>query len=249
MSIIYVSNNFHFSAHRLFSYVFFVLIFNLHAQEGNPSLPKDFPLHVCSGSVKNEKIGMSWKDSNGSHIKSVDRLLKSSQKKITCATNAGIYTQEFRPLGLYIENGKKLVPLNTRKNAYGNFYLEPNGVFFITNNTVQISTTEKYPKDDSEVLYATQSGPILIINKKINKIFDKSSGSRLIRNAVCTRSNSEMIIAVSKIDMNFYELADYLLKIGCVDALYLDGAISYMYPYESSNKENLFGPFIWISSR
>ena len=54
-------------------------------------------------------------------------------RELLFATNAGIYDREFRPLGLYIEEGVTLRPLNTSRGApgSGNFAIQPNGVFYV----------------------------------------------------------------------------------------------------------------------
>ena len=170
-------------------------------------------LQTCKGNIDSDKIAMSWLDKDGHKIKYFESLLKNlNSKKIKCAMNGGIYNQEFHPLGLYAESGKILSKLNTRKNAYGNFYLQPNGIFFITKNSVGIMSTEKYLISKPNLMYATQSGPILFLNKKINTLFTKTSNNRLLRNAVCTLSNKEVLFAITKRDMNFYELSDELLR-------------------------------------
>jgi uncharacterized protein YigE (DUF2233 family) len=48
---------------------------------------------------------------------------------IAFAINGGMYDTGSEPIGYYVEDGKRLHPLNTRE-AGGNFYLKPNGVFF-----------------------------------------------------------------------------------------------------------------------
>jgi uncharacterized protein YigE (DUF2233 family) len=45
------------------------------------------------------------------------------------ATNAGMYTRDNSPKGLYVEKGKELVPIDLKMNKPGNFYLQPNGCF------------------------------------------------------------------------------------------------------------------------
>jgi uncharacterized protein YigE (DUF2233 family) len=44
--------------------------------------------------------------------------------------NAGMYHEDFSPVGLYVEDGKEIAPLNTA-DAPGNFFMKPNGVFFV----------------------------------------------------------------------------------------------------------------------
>ena len=58
--------------------------------------------------------------------------LESKDKKLVFAMNGGMYLKDFYPQGLYIEDGGRWQILNNKKSNYGNFYLRPNGVFYIT---------------------------------------------------------------------------------------------------------------------
>lgn len=49
--------------------------------------------------------------------------------------SAGMYKADYMPLGLFVENNITLSPLD-RSDGNGNFYLKPDGVFFITQNNV-----------------------------------------------------------------------------------------------------------------
>lgn len=55
--------------------------------------------------------------------------LTPSDKQLLFAVNGGMFKEDRSPLGLYVEDGKELAPLNTELEGYGNFYLQPNGVF------------------------------------------------------------------------------------------------------------------------
>ena len=52
-------------------------------------------------------------------------------KELVFAMNGGMYLPNLSPQGLYIENGKVIKQLDKTQEAYGNFYLQPNGVFLI----------------------------------------------------------------------------------------------------------------------
>ena len=47
--------------------------------------------------------------------------------------NGGMYTEERSPVGLFIKEGKIIKTVNKSKGT-GNFYLQPNGIFYITND-------------------------------------------------------------------------------------------------------------------
>lgn len=168
-------------------------------------------------------------------------------------TNAGMFTPEHQPEGLYIEDGKKLFDLDTLNPNNGlNFYLQPNGVFYTTkNHTAHIVKTEDF-KNDSSIVSATQSGPMLVIDGKLHPAFKKESTSLHIRSGVGIISNKKVVFACTIDKSNFYYFASTFKDIfGCKDALFLDGAISLMY-IKGINDNTLsgdFGPMISITRK
>jgi uncharacterized protein YigE (DUF2233 family) len=180
---------------------------------------------------KRDSIQMFWKDEVGQPILLLSALkdhVEQKGKQLVFAMNAGMYTADFAPLGLYIENGRTLRPINKRLKGYGNFYIQPGGIFYVTREGKGvISKTMDFKRAD--VLYATQSGPMLVINKQINEAFAKSSTNLNIRNGVGILPSGEVVMAISREPVSFYEFAAFFQTQGCLDALYLDGAISEAY--------------------
>jgi uncharacterized protein YigE (DUF2233 family) len=77
------------------------------------------------------------KDPNGSvfgNFASLRNYLNSKNKKLTFAMNGGMYLKDLSPQGLYIEDSKLIKKTNRKNSTYGNFYMKPNGVFYITKN-------------------------------------------------------------------------------------------------------------------
>jgi len=135
-----------------------------------------------------------------------------------------MYMTDNAPLGLFIQEGKTIKPLNKR-SATGNFYLKPNGVFFIDEeNKAAVCATEKFI-DNGKVKYATQSGPMLIIDGKIHPAFTQGSENLNIRNGVGVLPDNNLVFAMSKKGINFYDFANYFKNLGCKNALYLDGFV------------------------
>lgn len=193
-------------------------------------------------SQNTNSITFYYKDKNNQRFGTIENLqnqLKNKNKKLIFATNGGIFSQTYSPLGLYIENGKKIVEVN-KKNGDWNFYLKPNGIFLIQQNKGKVIETSKY-QDSSNILFAIQSGPLLVINNEINQLFDKNSDNRYIRSWVWITQNWDIIFAISDEPVTFYEFALFFKeKLNCANALYLDGAISEMYipKYRENTKEN-----------
>jgi len=144
-----------------------------------------------------------------------------------------MFLKDFSAQGLYIENGKIISPVNRRNSNYGNFYMSPNGIFYIDkNNIAHIATREKF-KLTKSIKYATQSGPMLVIDGNINSKFNKNSTSYYIRNGVGVLKNGKLLFAISKEPINFYNFANFFKAKGCKNALYLDGFVSQFFTQKS----------------
>ncbi len=189
-------------------------------------------------SVSPHHISLHWKDSQGNAYRSFGALksdLQKHGKTVIALMNAGIYTNTDEPAGLHIENGQQLKSLNTHTGK-GNFHLQPNGVFFITDKAIaKILTTthykKRYGKKNKGIRLATQSGPMLLINGTINRRFVKNIQSPYSRNAVCTTKKGKVwfLITDGLTRTNFYTFANAAKQLGCHQALYLDGSISKLY--------------------
>ncbi|VXB11490.1 conserved exported hypothetical protein [Flavobacterium sp. 9AF] len=191
-----------------------------------------------------------WKDENNANFSSIENLkkwLSTKNKELLFATNGGMYKKDFSPQGLYIENYQLKTPLDTT-NGKGNFYLKPNGVFYISNEKAFITTTKNF-NYSKEIQYATQSGPMLVIDNQIHSAFTKGSKNLNIRNGVGILENGEIFFAMSKKEINLYDFASYFKQLGCKNALYLDGFVSRTY-YPKENwiqTDGNFGVIIGVT--
>ncbi|OOQ58702.1 phosphodiester glycosidase family protein [Mucilaginibacter pedocola] len=180
---------------------------------------------------KKQELKLYWRNTKGQNFGSLQNLktaVESNKQQLLFAMNGGMYKPDDTPVGLYIENGKTLSPLDTG-TANGNFYLKPNGVFYITkNNTAAVCTTPNF-KDNGQIKYATQSGPMLVINGEIHPALKESSPNKNIRNGVGILPDGSVLFVLSKQPVNFYDLANYFKQQGCKNALYLDGFVSRAY--------------------
>jgi len=178
-----------------------------------------------------KKVKLYWKNENGEILQTFSKLkeyTKSKGKTLLFAMNAGMYKTDFSPLGLYIENGIKKNKLNTRAGK-GNFYLMPNGVFYMTDdNKPHVCKTQDF-KQSKNIKYATQSGPMLAMDGKIHPAFKEGSANVNIRNGVGVLPDQTLVFAMSKKKINLYDFAMFFKKKGCKNALYLDGFVSRVY--------------------
>lgn len=143
--------------------------------------------------------------------------------------NAGMYEKTRLAKGLLISDGHQTSPLDTTTSGYGNFYLQPNGVFWMDSaHHAHISPTKQMDEilQTEAVSQATQSGPILIQDSVINSLFGIDSPNRRTRNAVAINQAGQLLFVQSLAEVTFYELSSFLLSLGMPEALYLDGVVS-----------------------
>jgi uncharacterized protein YigE (DUF2233 family) len=207
---------------------------------------------ICVIDTKTCNIELFLKDETGAPLLSFDRLgklLASRQAEMLFAMNAGMYQPDYQAQGLFVSKGKQLQELDL-KDGEGNFYLKPNGVFYLDKKrTAHVMTTQEFRQKQPQAYYATQSGPMLVINNRIHPAFTRGSRNKYIRSGVGVIDPDHIVFIISNKPVNFFDFAtlfrDYF---GCPNALYLDGAISEMY-LPSLKREKLegnFGPLIGI---
>ena len=178
-------------------------------------------------------------------FKAVAKQLKPCEK-LLFAMNAGMYHADYSPVGLYIEASRQQQKLNMVKQAYGNFHLQPNGVLAWNRHHSLITKTEDYQKLNFNAEYATQSGPMLVIDGQINPNFLKDSDSLKIRNAVGIKDQS-LYFVISRNAVSFYQFAQFFQQqLKVQNALYLDGSISSAYIPQLKRSDSLFhlGPMV-----
>ncbi len=172
-----------------------------------------------------------WKNEQGNNYGSFEKLktqLAQKNEAFVFATNGGMYNKDLSPQGLFIENSKTKIKLDKKEKGYGNFYMQPNGIFYLTqDNKAAVCTVPKFQYKN--VQYATQSGPMLVIDGALHPKFNEGSPNIHIRNGVGVLPNGDLLFAMSKEKINFYDFASFFQKNACENALYLDGFVSRTY--------------------
>lgn len=200
---------------------------------------------------KKSDLKFYWKNENGEILKSIQNLksfIEAKNLTLTFATNGGMFTDKYGPVGLFIQEGKTIKKIN-KSNGDGNFNWKPNGVFYITNdNTPVVCETDKFV-NNGKIKYATQSGPMLVIDNKIHTGFEKST-SKYIRNGVGILPDNKVVFAMSKTEISFYDFAKYFQSLGCKNALYFDGYVPRTYLPEKNwiQKDGNFGVMIGVTN-
>jgi uncharacterized protein YigE (DUF2233 family) len=202
--------------------------------------------------VKRQDLKFYWKDDKQEVLKSISSLkswLDTKNKTLKFAMNGGMFKKDNTPQGLYIENYKTVTSLDTT-SGNGNFYLKPNGVFYITTDNHPVIKKTADFQNSENIKYATQSGPMLVIDGQIHSAFKKGSTNLNVRNGVGILADNKVIFAMSKNEINFYDFANYFKRLGCKTALYLDGFVSRTYLPEQNwtQTDGNFGVIIGVTT-
>jgi uncharacterized protein YigE (DUF2233 family) len=146
------------------------------------------------------------------------------------AMNAGMYHPDRRPVGAYVEDGLAARPVVTG-GSDSNFGMLPNGILCISDDQVQVIETLAYVAAPPACRFATQSGPMLLIDGVPHPRFLPDSTFRNIRNGVGVSADGKTVtFAISDEEVTFMEFARLFRdRLGADQALYLDGSISRLY--------------------
>jgi uncharacterized protein YigE (DUF2233 family) len=196
---------------------------------------------------KTSTVSFYWKDNQGKifgSIQNVKSFVENNGGVLEFAMNGGMYKQDHSPQGLFIERGLMSSPLDTLAGA-GNFYLKPNGVFYLTKDNEVVVCPTAHFIDNGQIEFATQSGPMLLIDGEVHPAFKKGSANLNIRNGVGILPDGKILFSISKQEVNFYDFAMFFKNQNCKNALYLDGFVSRAY-LPAQNWEQLEGDFAVI---
>jgi len=207
---------------------------------------------VCRYDAGENDIALALADSKGVPLRSFRRLAQQDAAPVRFAMNAGMFQADGRPLGLYVENSKTLKALN-RAQGTGNFYLEPNGVFAIFGDgTVAIETAAAFAGEKRAPRWATQSGPMLVIDGALHPQIAQDGASKYVRNAVGIRDARTALFVISDAPVSFGRLARFFRDgLACPNALYLDGAVSSLWRPEAGRRDNAspLGPMVVVRDK
>ncbi len=137
---------------------------------------------------------------------------------------------------------KSLHGANTASGG-GNFHLKPNGVFWIEGGRAGVTETARFLKSNLHPVYATQSGPMLLIAGRVNPHIHESGTSAKFRNGVCVVDGRVAHFAISNEPVTFHQFADlFRSQLNCRDALFLDGGSASALFAPSIARHDLFHP-------
>ncbi len=193
--------------------------------------------------LHSDDLSLRWRDSSGQILGTFDRLradLGPRASQLKFAINAGIFSTKQEPLGLHIERFKVLKNLNLGELEGGqlNFYMKPNGVFYVVAAEAGILESKEFAAKALYPSLACQSGPLLVQRGKIHPLFQPGSTNLHWRSGVGISSNNQVVFAISKSPLCFHDFARLFRdRLGCENALYLDGDICAIYLPELGFKQ------------
>jgi uncharacterized protein YigE (DUF2233 family) len=206
---------------------------------------------ICSFDLRTTDLRLFWRDGGGTPYRSFSNLandLDASGKALQFAMNGGMFDADYGPVGLFIENGAELKKANTAPGP-GNFHMKPNGIFYVDGTDAGVLTTEAFLKLKPPAEFATQSGPMLVIDGKIHQRFIVDSDSLKRRNGVGVSDSHTVHFAISEGAVNFHDFARLFRdKLGCHNALFLDGSVSSLYAADINRTDSWhwLGPIIGV---
>ena len=189
---------------------------------------EDVPYTVCDvHSGDDVRLFLNGPDGAYGGFSALEADLATKGQTLGFAMNAGMYQPDLSPVGLYIEGRQQVTPIVT-SDGPGNFGLLPNGVFCITNTRFSVTESRAFVKKPPHCIYATQSGPMLVIAGKLHPLFKPGSDSLHIRNGVgVSKDGKTAYFAISNRSVNFASFARLFRDaLDTPNALYFDGSVS-----------------------
>ena len=166
--------------------------------------------------------------------------------------NAGMYDEAGQPIGLYIEQGERQRRLNLRDGP-GNFHLQPNGVFWVDEQgRPSVTASDRFGRRQPKAMWATQSGPMLVIDGALHPRISADGESRLSRNGVGVRDSTTAFFVIADEPVSFGRLARFFRDVlRCRDALFLDGTVSSLWDPGAGRQDGYssLGPMVAVFRR
>ena len=206
---------------------------------------------VCAFDPRRDDLRLFWKGDDDRPFGSLGALaqaLKAKGERLVFAMNAGMFREDQSPVGLYVEKNRLLRNADTR-GGESNFHLKPNGVFWIGDGVAGVTETSRYLASPPAARYATQSGPMLLIDGKIHPKIRPDGTSAKIRNGVGVDGRGAVVFAIADEPVTFDAFARLFRDaLECRNALFLDGSLSSLYAPELKRDDELLpiGPIVGV---
>jgi uncharacterized protein YigE (DUF2233 family) len=182
---------------------------------------------------------------------SVQAGLGERSDRVSFAMNAGMFDEAGRPIGLMIKHGREVQAINRREGG-GNFHLMPNGVFLVRRSgRAEVVASERF-SEAADIAFATQSGPMLVIDGAIHPKFEPDGESRFVRNGVGVAPGGTPLFAISGDAVSLGKFARFFRdRLKVRDALYFDGSVSSLWDPANGRMDSFaeLGPIVVVFKR
>jgi uncharacterized protein YigE (DUF2233 family) len=210
---------------------------------------------VCAFDPRRQDLRLASRDADGAPLRSfraLSELLGADASRVRFAMNAGMFDDRGAPIGLYIERGVAGHRLN-RADGPGNFHMKPNGVFWQGGDgAVHVDDADDFAARAPDAIYATQSGPMLVIDGALHPRFSSDGDSHNIRNGVGVRDGDSAFFVISRDQVSFGRFARFFRDaLHCPNALFLDGHVSSLWAPLLDRQDRGFalGPMVVVLNR
>lgn len=194
---------------------------------------------VCRGDRVEIRSGLRY-------FKALAARLGPRADAVAFAMNGGMFDDAGAPIGLMIEDGREVRAIN-RRDGGGNFHLMPNGVFAVRKDgRAEVVASAAY-KPAPDIAFATQSGPMLVMDGALHPKFDPDGSSRYVRNAVGIGPDGRPLFVITTDVVSFGKLARFFRdRLEARNALYLDGSVSSLWDPANGRMDDFteLGPLI-----
>ena len=217
---------------------------------------EDVPLTDCIADPAKHRIAMANAPAGGQPFGSLSAFAQTADAAaIAFAMNGGMYGDDLKAIGYYVENGERLSELD-RGDGSGNFYMKPNGVFFGTGGQWRVLASDAFfATVGDRPAFGTQSGPMLVVDGKLHPDIQDNGPSRAIRNGVGVDAGGKAHFVIADAPVSFGQLARYFRdELKVANALYLDGQVSSLWDPASGRQGGRMdggrvGPIIVVTKR
>lgn len=208
---------------------------------------------ICTIGPESEPDLRLWLDDGDGRVYGNFNRLRAdlpTGQELLFAMNAGMFHRDYRPVGLYIADGRRLGQVMTAAGG-GNFGLLPNGVFCTgLDRPYAVIESKAFKENPPECRLATQSGPMLVIDGELHPRFLVDASSRYVRNGVGVSADGQTAwFAISNRPVTFHEFGRLFRDgLGAENALYFDGSLSQIYAPEvkRADRGRRLGPIIGL---
>jgi len=212
----------------------------------------DLRYTACFVDPQTDDLRLFLNDPSGEkygQFSAIDRVLQEDGHRLAFAMNGGMYHDDRAPAGHYIENGEEVMRVIPNAGP-GNFGLLPNGIFCIRDTRADVIETLAYVDAPPDCTYASQSGPMLVIDGALHPRFLPDSTSRYIRNGVGTSDDgTSAVFVISDDAVTFHEFGRIFRDdLEMPQALFFDGSVSRLHAPQLNRSDfgRWLGPIVGV---